>query len=201
MTVYKKLSEDMRQGLRDIYRQISQASAEGEPHEQTDALFNEASTQLNEVMKDTESAAMRIMGIVESELDRSEETRSLLQKARGADAQGLAAILERLEKMDSDRQANLTDVLTALSFQDITGQRIKKAVQALRAIENSVVELYLSSGLVLAGAEKNPEKSGEALRAEANEAVENLREKRALKGPDRSVTQANIDDMLAQLGL
>ena len=56
-TVYRQLSTDMRQGLKDIYQQISTASSDqASPVPETDALFHEASDQLwgangsNEIM-------------------------------------------------------------------------------------------------------------------------------------------------------
>lgn len=96
--------------------------------------------------------------------------------------------------------------MTALSFQDITGQRIKRVVAALNKIENSVVELYVASGLIMDGAEKNPDKDALALQSEARKAVEDFRQNRkvasTLKGPDKdSVSQGAIDDLLAQLGM
>ena len=101
---------------------------------------------------------------------------------------------------------DLTTLLTILSFQDITGQRIKKVVEALNKIEKSVVELYVSSGLIMEGAEKNPHKDVQTLQDEARKAVEDFRQNRRvsseLKGPDANgFSQNAIDDMLAQLGM
>ena len=68
--VYRQLSADMRQGLKDIYQQISTAS-QSKPltDADTDALFHEATAQLAEVLKATESATMSIMEVVERHLD------------------------------------------------------------------------------------------------------------------------------------
>ncbi len=92
--VYRQLSADMRQGLKDIYQQISTASAaEGAPPA-TDALFHEASAQLDEVLKDTEAAAMSIMEIVEKHLELQAESARILEDAAagGGDMARLAAI-------------------------------------------------------------------------------------------------------------
>lgn len=200
--VYRELSADMRAGLRQIYRQISSASIE-EDATRSEALFSEASDQLQEVVKATESAAMNIMDIVEKQLELAEANARLLDSiAKQMPADEIAALRENNEKLTTD----LTNVLTALSFQDITGQRIKKALGALKAIESSVVDLYLSSGLVMEAAEKNPHKSAGAIRAEARKAVDEYRENKKegseLKGPDvNGISQDAIDGMLAQLGL
>ena len=84
-TVYRQLSTDMRQGLKDIYQQISTASSDQvSPVPETDALFHEASDQLGEVLKATETATMSIMEIVEKHLDLQAESAELLAAVREA---------------------------------------------------------------------------------------------------------------------
>ncbi len=202
--IYRQLSVDMRDGLKNIYQQITTASAEsGTRQNNTDALFTEASDQLDEVVKATENAAMSIMEVVENQLELARESAGIL--ADLAASGGAADKLARLEAINAKLEADLTQVLTALSFQDITGQRIKKVVSTLNAIEDSVVQLYLSSGLVMEGAEKEPGRDAGELRKEVESAVAAFRENRGaskLKGPDKNgVSQSAIDDMLAQLGL
>lgn len=203
--VYKQLSAEMRDGLKSIYQQISTVSNDGEAAvADTDALFNEATTQLNEVVRATESAAMSIMEIMEKRLDVVREEGVRLERLR--EKLGNDEDLEYITTLNSQLEEDLTTVITTLSFQDITGQRIKKVVGALNAIERSVVELYVSSGLVMEGAEKDPAKDAGALKEEAQKAMEDFRENRkvtsTLKGPSKDgVSQNAIDDMLAQLGL
>ncbi|MBD5646927.1 MAG: protein phosphatase CheZ [Desulfovibrio sp.] len=207
--VYRQLSADMRQGLKDIYQQISTASAADGAAPATDALFHEASAQLDEVLRDTEAAAMSIMEIVEKQLELQAESAELI--AAAGEAPGMA----RLAAINDELGSDLTTLLTTLSFQDITGQRIKKVVTALNGIERQVVDLYVASGLVMDGAEKDPAKDAQTLQDEARQAVADFRESRKqpqaggetkaagseLKGPDKNgVSQAAIDDMLAQLG-
>ena len=200
MTVYKQLSEDMRNGLKDIYKQISSASSEAANHRATpDELFNEASDQLREVVRATEEAAMSIMDIIEKQ---EEKTREAAEIIRAASPRLEGGEKERLLALNEDLQKDLSKVLSALSFQDLTGQRVKKVAQALEGIEKSVVDLYVSSGLMLEGAEKDPEKDAKTLELEAKGAMEEFQKSSELKGPDRNgKTQAAIDDILAQLGL
>ena len=209
--VFRQLSSDMRQGLKEIYQQISTASGEQAAPTATDALFHEASDDLDEVLKATESAAMDIMEVVERQLDLQAKSAASLQALResldgqpgGTEA---GAHLERLVTINRSLGDDLTNLLTALSFQDITGQRIKRVMQALNKIEDSVVELYVSSGLIMDAAEKDPAKDAQTLKAEASKAVEDFRQNRqtgsCLKGPSKEgISQGAIDDMLAQLGL
>ena len=98
---------------------------------------------------------------------------------------------------------DLTNLITTLSFQDLSGQRIKKVVSALNQIEAMVVELYVSTGLILDAAEKDPSKNVQELQDEARQAVKEFNQGRSeLKGPDKAgASQGAIDDMLSQLGL
>lgn len=203
--VYKRLSTDMRQGLKKIYHEISAASNDQPAGvSATDALFHEASSQLDEVLKTTESAAVSILEIVERHLDFQAECAEIISGLREGTASPDAP--SRLAEINTLLGDDLTAILTALSFQDITGQRIKKVVSALNKIEDSVVELYVSSGLVIDGAEKDPERDANSLQTEAQKAVEDFRRNRkvtsTLKGPSaEGVSQSSIDDMLAQLGM
>ncbi len=204
-TVYKQVSADIRDGLRDIYQQISTASKD-QPQvvEQPKELFLEASSQLTEVLKATETATMHIMEIVERHLELQGQNVELLEKLRNGENVALhtSTLIEHNHKLGDD----LTALLTTLSFQDITGQRIKRVVSALEQIEAKVVELYVSSGLMMEGAEKDPMKNVAELQSEAKQAMQEFRKgqqvRSELKGPDtHGVSQNAIDDMLSQLGL
>lgn len=202
--VYRQLSTDMRQGLKDIYQQIATASKDAPQTDMsTDTLFHEASDQLDEVLKATEAATMKIMEIVERHMDIQAESAAILDEmaARGDAPEQVARLREHNALLGED----LGNVLTSLSFQDITGQRIKRVVTALNQIESKVVELYVSSGLMLEGARNAPEKDPAQLQTEARKAVEDFRQQRQggeLKGPDKNgFSQSAIDDMLSQLGM
>lgn len=203
-SIYRDLSVEMRDGLKNIYQQISTASAAGSHAGDPQALFHDASDQLREVVRETETAAMDIMDIVEKHLQRTERTASLLAGLRKK--LGDSPELEELRQNNNHLSQDLTSVLSALSFQDITGQRIKKVMAALGNLEKSVIDLYISSGLIIDAADKDPAKDAESLKADAQKAMAEYMEGRCaaseLKGPDKNgVSQAAIDDMLAQLGL
>lgn len=196
--IYRQLNTEMREGLKNIYQQISTAS--GAP---ADAMLHEASHQLDEALRTTEQATMEIMEIVEKCLAMQTESAELIRIAR--DGAATAAHYARLARINSDLGAGLTDLFGKLSFQDLAGQRIKKVLGTLESIGQSVVDLYLSSGLVLAGVEKNPASDARSLREEARQAMDEFRSDRetrsVLKGPDRNgFSQSAIDELLAQLG-
>ena len=86
-------------------------------------------------------------------------------------------------------------VMTTLSFQDLTGQRIKRIIGAIKKVEQIVFDLYLSTGIQLKAREQAPDKPISELKAEATQKVS------ALKGPQTKTNQGDVDDLLAQLGL
>lgn len=200
---YRRISDDMRGGLQTIYREISTAAKPGAPeadparapveHEAADRLFNEASHQLDEVLTTTQEATETIMDVVEVQIERQKEAAVLLEAIRAG--AGVERALDRMVQINAALGEGLVEILTTLGFQDLTGQRIKKIIEALRTIESTVVELYLSTGLLIRAREEAPEKDISQIEAETRQVVSEL------KGPQRGASQENVDDLLAQLGL
>ena len=135
--VYRRLSADMRRGLKDIYQRISTASNDTAiDGRKTDALFTEASDQLDEVVKATrigrnEQSWKLWRGIFEQQA----ESAAHIAGIKAGDAS--AADIDKLAATNDSLGADLNSVLTTLSFQDITGQRIKKVVAALNAVRTA----------------------------------------------------------------
>ena len=55
----------------------------------------------------------------------------------------MTMLINANEQINND----LISIMTTLSFQDLTGQRVKKIIEALRKVEGIVFELYMSTGL------------------------------------------------------
>lgn len=202
--VYRQIGEEMQKGLKNIYQQISPtASRDGFGPLAARDHFTEASDQLAEVVQATEAAAMNIMDLVEEQAGKAEEAKSLIAglKEKFPDAPEI----EKLAEINAGLATAFEQIITALSFQDITGQRLRKVTEALANIESSVLDLYLSSGLALHAAATQEHGDAESLQEEARHAVEDYREsghvKSSLKGPDKNgMGQDAIDELLARLG-
>ena len=216
---YRRVSRDMRNGLRRIYKEMSDARSAAAPEAHlemdratadkavadkaaADKLFHDASEQLSAVLQQTEDAANTIMNVVETQMDRQAESAELLEKAR----KGRITPTEwqRLTEINRVLGDDLTTLMTAMSFQDLTGQRIKKVVAALRQMESTVLELYLSSGLMMKAYEESPGQDLNQLEQETKAAVRDFKQKvegSELKGPSEGASQQDIDDILAQFGL
>lgn len=196
---FRKINQDMRKGLEDIYREIKNVKKmNGMPPDaaprETDKLLAEATDQLDEIMRSTEDATVRIMDIVEKHQEMIKKSGELLRSFRsgGATKEAVNKLLELQETHESD----LTEIMTTLSFQDLTGQRIKRIIEALKHIEAIVFDVYMSTGLIVKARDQQPEKDMDSLEEETRERVSEL------KGPSRDgASQDDVDDLLSQLGL
>jgi chemotaxis protein CheZ len=195
---FRKINQDMRKGLEDIYREINNVKKmEGmhpaEAPRETDKLLTEATDQLDEIMRSTEDATVRIMDIVEKHQEMIKKSGELLRTFRsgGATKEAVNQLLD-LQEM---HEADLTEIMTTLSFQDLTGQRIKRIIEALKHIEAIVFDVYMSTGLIVKARDEQPEKNMDELEQETQERVTKL------KGPQTDASQSDVDDLLSQLGL
>ncbi|MFZ5425691.1 MAG: protein phosphatase CheZ [Thermodesulfobacteriota bacterium] len=196
---YKRLSDDMRNGLQSIYKELSSARQEDGGKEITkekkraDQLFSEAADQLDKILSTTEQATGEIMDIVEKHMEMQAKSNQILHslKSGGVTKEQLAD----LRSMSDDLNADLMQIMTTLSFQDLTGQRIKRIIGAIKNVEAIVLDLYLSTGLKLKAHEEAPDKDLAQIEAEADQKVSEL------KGPQVGSNQASVDDLLASLGL
>lgn len=193
---YRAISTDLQEGLKSIYREINAAAISGasEPPGApvADEMFSEASTQLGAILQTTEKATESIMGLVEKHLDASERAASLLDSLDNGEARPeIAELRAGNQAMGED----LMEIMTTLSFQDLTGQRIKRIVAALQQIEKVVFELYMATGLSMKAMEQNPEQSVEEIRQTSKARATEL------KGPQAASSQTDVDDLLSQLGL
>ncbi|MGE4442053.1 MAG: protein phosphatase CheZ [Desulfomicrobium sp.] len=193
---YRAISTDLQEGLKSIYREINAAAISGanEPPAApvADEMFSEASTQLGAILQTTEKATESIMGLVEKHLDASERAASLLDSLDNGE------VRPEIEELRAGNRAlgeDLMEIMTTLSFQDLTGQRIKRIVAALQQIEKVVFELYMATGLSMKAMEQNPEQSVEEIRQTSKARATEL------KGPQAASSQTDVDDLLSQLGL
>ena len=205
----QRISNDMQDGLKRIYKEISTISDSpvntvSVDTVKTESLFHEASEQLSEVLKQTEKAAIAIMEVVEQDIVLQEEATTLLTKLNSSHI-NIDPDFIRLKEIIHLFGEHLSSVMLSLSFQDLTGQRIKRAVSALKEIEKTVVELYLSAGLLMQARDKNPNKSIDEIEADTRQQVLALKDIQIigseLKGPTSGVAQKDIDELMAKLGM
>lgn len=191
---YRRLNEEMMSGIQNIFKEIKTAKNVNEKNQaETTELFSEASRQLDEILTTTEQAAADIMTIVERHMDWQEEATNLIETATKTTLDNKQAA--RLLEINNALADDLPKILTSLSFQDLTGQRIKKVIDALGKIETTALELFVSTGLALKAHQQEPGKDMDTIKKEAKQTASKL------KGPTLDANQADVDDLLAQLGL
>lgn len=195
---YRRINDELQGGLKEIYKEISAAKrtnggaavvVEGN----TDELFTEAADQLDEILRTTEQAAVEIMDIVEK-LQEMQITLGAIVDGMNTGGVTKADRL-KLEDINSALGQDLMNIMASLSFQDLTGQRIKRIITALKTVEKLVLDMVMSTGLKIKAREKAPEKALDELDAEAKETLSDL------KGPQAGADQGAVDDLLSQLGL
>lgn len=196
--IFRKVNQDMRKGLEEIYREIKQIKQmESMPSlapKEANELLSEATDQLDEILRSTEEATVHILDIVEKHQEMINKSGELVRQFRsgGATKEAVNKLLELQETHESD----LVEIMTTLSFQDLTGQRIKRIIGALKKIESIVFDVYMSTGLIVKAHDQQPEKAMDEIERETQQKVTEL------KGPSRdAASQGDVDDLLAQLGL
>lgn len=113
--------------------------------------FPEASRQLSAVAGELENAANNIIALLENLLGEHEESQAIIkslhewmggfapeEKKKGA------AMLGRLEGINSSMKKDLMEIFSSLSFQDLTGQKLKKVVEGLSIVESKLLELAIN---------------------------------------------------------
>ncbi len=105
-----------------------------------------ATSQLSDITRATEEATNRIMGLTEKVLDNHDLISSGIERVKGSDRLDKTNIGE-LDKLVSDNKESLVEIITCLSFQDLTGQKINKIVAMMREVESRILELIVTFGL------------------------------------------------------
>ncbi len=106
--------------------------------------------RLEFVMSKTEEAANRTMGIVERYLAETDSLSSHIEKIKGHD-ESVNYLRSFKESLNND----MTEILTAQQFQDITGQTIRKVIELVNKMESELVRLIATFGVKID--DKSPE--------------------------------------------
>ncbi|CAG1065622.1 hypothetical protein BAC1_01206 [uncultured bacterium] len=116
--------------------------------------FPEASNQLSAVTGELENAANTIMTILEGLMAEQDRADTLLknlsawaQKAATADKEAGMALIADLQGINVKTRSDMMDIFANMSFQDLTGQKLKKVIGSLAVVEKKLLEMALSFGL------------------------------------------------------
>lgn len=180
---FKRLNQEIMNRLGDIYKELTSVqngpATDPEHAAQAGELMDEVSQRLDQVIQATEKATFEIIELVERNLHVPDELADYVTKC-GAPC---VETQDDVNKLCRNLSADLIQIMTCLSFQDLTGQRIKRVIDMLGKVRTMIGELYLSTGILVKAQEKEPQKPLEQLREIAKS----------------KVSQADVDDLLAQL--
>jgi Chemotaxis protein len=198
---YRQINTEMCQGLQDpneTVTTVADSEEEKNAPEITGYLFNEVEEHLNEVMAITLEAAEDIMAEVEHLLDRLQEMSGYLETMKeSAESESISSLVDTVATFES----SLTQIMVSLSFQDLSGQRLKKVETILGEIQGSIFGMYISNGLRLKADEYMPERNMEEIARESKlrmDAIKNAKGPK-LRGPTRGSNQADVDRLLDDL--
>ncbi|MCX8167259.1 MAG: protein phosphatase CheZ, partial [Candidatus Micrarchaeota archaeon] len=126
--------------------------------------------QLQMVIDKTEEAANKTMGIVEKYILKMDDLANHIREIQGPESS-----VKYLKEFKNSLEDDLTEILTIQSFQDLTGQTIKKVIKLVGDLEIELVKLITNFGV-------------------------KLDEKPAIINESNKVSQDDIDNLLSEFG-
>ena len=151
----------------------------------------QASHQLADINEMLESAANKMFDVTEKMMDDHGKMSVQLadlknwiavnDNGKGGGKGG--AVFAEIEAMHSTAKDDLVELITNLSFQDLTGQKIKKLVALIEEVEAKVLELLVTFGHRKEGA------------ASKEKVLQGLRDR------TKPLQQGLVDDILKNLGM
>ncbi|HZS12466.1 MAG TPA: protein phosphatase CheZ [Nitrospirales bacterium] len=163
------------------------------PLSATSAQLPKASDHLSDLAKLTEDGTHRVMALTEG----IQDNRLRVDAALGTAIRALAAAgcerslieqLEAIRPMLAADDKRLIDIMTALSFQDLVAQRVKKLITILDDVEHKLLEMLVVFGAERAG-------SDEKVSGRAEDMLHELEASRTT-----AIKQDLVDDILGQFG-
>lgn len=171
----------------------------------------QAADQLEGIIETTEIAANKIMDNLEGMQGYTESMEKIfaaLKKGelalpgeekisiKNGTVQTISPVINYVESGLDNYMSLISDTFVQMSFQDLTGQRIKRIMTLVGEMEQKLKSMIISFGFQLTEREKNPGISKEALQKVVDDKMIEL------AGPQRAgqgLGQADIDDLLMNL--
>lgn len=140
LSVLVKFVDKTRNGLDSLQSTVKISSEK----------FPEASKQISSVAGEIESAANNIITLLESMMLEQEKAQYLIKSLTAwvgsiplDDKPKVVEALAQLDGINTRQKRNLMEIFTNLSFQDLTGQKLRKVIVSLSMIETKLLELAL----------------------------------------------------------
>jgi chemotaxis protein CheZ len=205
---FKNLAREMRQEMKELAALImdfkKDLASKVQPgiSEVRTKYIPQATDQLEEIIASTENAANRIMDNLETMERYTEEAKGALADLKHGLADGKSEphrfkdVIESTESRLAECLSLIGDSFEQMSFQDLTGQRIKRTIDLVNLMEERLKKTLLSFGIKITEKNRNPGISGDDLNSTVKKKLSDL------SGPQRSgegMNQADIDKLLASM--
>jgi chemotaxis protein CheZ len=164
-----KLYDELGELARYLETAMRKIAEVGVPMVANSAQLPQASAHLLDLNKMTEEGTMEVMRLTETIQDNRakavKELAAVVSTLEAVDCLTLAARLRKTAQELAQDDKHLMDIMTALSFQDLVAQRVKKLVTIVEDVQCKLVELVVVFGLKQeGGASQTQGKAGEMLR-------------------------------------
>ena len=187
-----KLYDELGELARYLESAMRKVSEIGAPLASNSAQLPQAAAHLLDLNKMTEEGTMEVMRLTEIIQDTRaravKEMVAIVSTLEAVDCRTLAARLGKTTQELAQDNKYLMEIMTALSFQDLVAQRVKKLVTVIEDVQCKLVELVVVFGLKEESA--TPETQGKA--------GEMLRQLEASKST--SIKQDLADELLSEFG-
>ena len=187
-----KLYDELGELARYLESAMRKVSEIGAPLASNSAQLPQAAAHLLDLNKMTEEGTMEVMRLTEIIQDNRaravKEMAAIVSTLEAVDCRTLAARLGKITHELAQDDKHLMDIMTALSFQDLVAQRVKKLVTVIEDVQCKLVELVVVFGLK--GESATPETQGKA--------GEMLRQLEASKST--AIKQDLADELLSEFG-
>jgi chemotaxis protein CheZ len=151
-----------------------------------------AASHLSDLSKMTEDGTLEVMRLTEMMQDNhgriAKDLSAVVEVLRAMDCLTLAGRLESVASVLAQDDKYLMEIMTALSFQDLVAQRVKKLVTILDEVQGKLMKLVVVFGL-----QGSPEAVSDA--GTAGDLLKQLEESKTT-----AMQQKVADDILAQFG-
>jgi chemotaxis protein CheZ len=187
-----KLYDELGELARYLESAMRKMAEVGAPMVANSAQLPQATAHLLDLNKMTEDGTLEVMRLAEIIQDNraraGKELAAVISTLEAVDCQTLAARLGKTANELAQDDKHLMDIMTALSFQDLVAQRVKKLVTIVEDVQCKLVELVVVFGLKQESA--RPETQGKA--------GELLRQLEASKST--AIKQDLADELLSEFG-
>jgi chemotaxis protein CheZ len=117
-----------------------------------------ASRQLSDVVKSTEEATNTIISLTDTLMDHQAILGDWIEKLKlqKPSSREYQDLIDQIEQLHMEDEKTLMEIVTSLSFQDLTGQRINKIVTMVATVQDKLRDLIQAFGIKVDEALKEP---------------------------------------------